>query len=191
MWREPSARLAAALCAAFVAASIVAGTAAAHGGGTPQLSDTAAGPYRLFVWTQPEPWRAGEAHLTVAVILPTASSTDGQGQPVMDAAVTVALAGPGGEALQVDAVPPALLSNPTYEADTRLPAAGPWQVTVEVAGQEGAGAAQFSVEVLPARTVNWALLAGGAVILVAIVGMAGLRARRSQPVPSPRDRRRA
>ena len=182
--RHWSATLVVGIWTALVAAGALDGTAAAHGGGTPQLSDVAAGPYRLFVWTQPEPWRAGEVHVTVAVILPAESGAGGVDRPVIDAAVTIGLTGPAGEDYQVDAAPPALLSNPTYEADARPPTSGPWQITVAVAGQEGAGGARFTVDVLPARTVNWALLAGGVAALVVITGAMVIYSRRTVAAPA-------
>src|SRR5690606_23754773 len=70
--------------------AITSGISSAHGGGTPQLSDVEAGPFRLFVWTSPEPWRAGgEAHVTVAV---TSLDDAGQTIPVDDASVAIELA---------------------------------------------------------------------------------------------------
>ncbi len=39
----------------------------AHGGGTPRLVNLVVEPYRLWLWTEPEPLRVGEAHFTIAV----------------------------------------------------------------------------------------------------------------------------
>lgn len=39
----------------------------AHGNGAPRLVNVVAGPYRLWVWSLPDPMRMGEAHLSVAV----------------------------------------------------------------------------------------------------------------------------
>ncbi|MEZ4620844.1 MAG: hypothetical protein R2867_35780 [Caldilineaceae bacterium] len=65
----------------------------AHGGGTPRLTDVAAGPYRVFTWTQPEPLRVGEVHLTIGLTHDAAhaiTATDSaMTQPVTDAAVIV------------------------------------------------------------------------------------------------------
>jgi hypothetical protein len=46
----------------------------AHGSGTPRLVNVAAGPYRLWVWSLPEPVRLGEMHLSVAVATPEATT---------------------------------------------------------------------------------------------------------------------
>ena len=42
----------------------------AHGGGTPRLTAEPVGPYSLFAWTEPEPMRAGDVHVTLAVTTP-------------------------------------------------------------------------------------------------------------------------
>lgn len=178
------ARLLAASVAVLIVLGVFAVSVDAHGGGTPRLSDVEAGPYRLFVWTQPEPWRVGEAHVTVAVTLPTedaaaAASGEELAQPVVDATVNIEFASPADVGvLQVEASAPTSAGSPTYEADTELAAAGAWQVTVSVMGQDGSGSASFVVDVLPARVVNWPLLIGGAAALVAIVGGMGMWSRR-------------
>ena len=70
---------------AILAATLWMRPAMGHGGGTPQLTDAEAGPYRLFAWTEPEPWRVGEVHLSVAVTLP---SPDGERSDRLEQAVT-------------------------------------------------------------------------------------------------------
>ena len=72
----------------------------------------------------------------------------------------------------------ALGGNISYEVDTVLPAAGIWQVAIAVNGAEGAGDATFQVEVLPSRTVNVWLLAGGALMVVVVLGFVGVVRRR-------------
>ena len=65
----------------------------AHGGGAPQITDAPAGPYRLFAWSSPDPWRTGTAaHITVAITLVDAA---GQITPVSDATVTAVLSAEG------------------------------------------------------------------------------------------------
>ena len=58
----------------------------AHGTGTPQLLNAPAGPYLLSVWTDPDPLRADEAHVVVAVVEP-----ETQEFIVSDVTVTVRL----------------------------------------------------------------------------------------------------
>lgn len=135
--------------------------AAAHGGGTPQLTAAPAGPYHLFAWTTPEPWRVGAAHTTVAVTQPDAAGRD---TPISGAAVTVLYAPADGAepALRVTAVEGSGAQAGFYEADADLPAAGEWQVTILVTGPAGSGEAGFVNSVLPAESgVNWWFIALG------------------------------
>jgi hypothetical protein len=150
--------LAAAICC-------IPSLAAAHGGGTPQITDLPAGPYRLFVWTSPDPWRA--------------ESADDQGQtfPVTGAAVRVGLAAADGSVQRVElaATPVSAVATGFYEADHPLPAAGPWEVSVQVEGEAGKGAVSFAVHAEPAAAVNWPLWIGAAVALLALAGILGTR----------------
>lgn len=160
----------------------------AHGGGTPQLTDAEAGPYRIFAWTEPEPWRAGEAHVSVMVTLAPLPGTEDDeraaanrlDEPVNDAEVAVAFAPVDAlsEAKTLPAELQALGGNISYEVDTVLPAAGIWQVAIAVNGAEGAGDAAFQVEVLPSRTVNVWLLVGGALMVVLVLSFVGVVRRR-------------
>jgi hypothetical protein len=143
--------------------SLLPTPAKAHGGGAPQLSDVAAGPYRLFVWTQPEPARPGEVHLTVAVTSPQQGATAKELETaVTDAHVEVQFAPIEqlAQAFWVTATQPSAATNFNYEADVELAQAGLWQVTVMVKGAEGDGSAYFELQVLPARGVSWPLIVG-------------------------------
>jgi hypothetical protein len=160
----------------------------AHGGGTPRLTNAEAGPYRLFAWTEPEPWRADEVHLTVVVTLPPpAGSVVDDGvvnnqldQPVNDAAVGVGFVSVENRDLSFEAVAElqALGNNTSYEVDSALPAAGLWQVEISVDGSDGQGQASFQIDVLPARRFNWPLLAGGGALLVLAVAVVGWTRRK-------------
>jgi hypothetical protein len=154
--------------------------ARAHGGGTPQLAGVVAGPYRLFAWTTPEPWRVGEVHTTIAVTQPDAAGRD---TPISGAQVTViyALADGAGAPIQVTATEGSGAQAGFYEADAALPASGVWQVTVQVIGPAGGGEASFVNSVLPAESgVNWWLVGAGAFVLALVVG-GWLVLRRSKP----------
>jgi hypothetical protein len=155
--------------------SVVAGPAAAHGGGEPQLSNAEAGPYRVSAWTEPNPIRAGQLHVTVAVSQAPEPGAD-QGDVVLDAAVQVRLepVGLAGEAVVAPATRENAVNKLLYEADMELPAEGRWQVTVEVAGPAGAGSAAFEIDALPSSTASglralpWPVWAGlGLMVLLA------------------------
>ncbi|NJN82761.1 MAG: hypothetical protein HC802_11110 [Caldilineaceae bacterium] len=173
----------------------------AHGGGTPQLTDVPVGGYRLFLWTQPEPWRAGEVHVSMIVTLPaetTAGSNDNAmanrqlATAVSDVAVKVHFAPIDNptEAITVIAEPQDLLNNVSFEADVELPAAGRWEMTVTLEGPEGSGSAQFGADVLASRSISWP--AAGLVLLVLVALLAGVgfwSRRRKAPMSTQRTRR--
>lgn len=155
--------------------AITSGISSAHGGGTPQLSDVEAGPFRLFVWTSPEPWRAGgEAHVTVAV---TSLDDAGQTIPVDDASVAIELAPADApeRAIVLAATPLAGAGAGFYEGDTSLAQAGEWQVSVKVTAAAGAGDAGFVYQVQPGSQINWLLWLGAALAVLAVVGYLGTR----------------
>ncbi|MFQ5576214.1 MAG: FixH family protein [Anaerolineae bacterium] len=150
----------------------------AHGGGAPQLVNAPAGPYRVSVWTQPDPLRAGEVHFTVAVTDPAA------GAPILDAGVTVTLTplSGSGAAISSPATHREAVNKIFYETDFELPAAGRWQVVVAVDGPRGRGQTDFEVDALPAAANRWRWWAGGllAALLTGAVGVAIARRTRRE-----------
>lgn len=161
-------------------------SAASHGGGTPRLTNEPVGPYRLFAWSSPEPLRAGEIHITFALIL----SPDGGkaidettlfndlDQVVTGADIEVAFIRIGQDVASAgtqDSNQISLLAQPSdinplyYEVDTLLPASGTWEVSVAVEGDLGKGTAMFVSEVNEARLVDWKIVGGvGAAFLFLI-----------------------
>jgi len=162
----------------------------AHGGGTPRLTGEPVGPYRLYAWSQPEPWRAGDVHLSLMLTRPAANATGDAGsqveEPVTDADLTVVYTpvDPPGAPLTVHATQQTVLDTPYYEADAVLPAAGRWTIAVQVVGPEGRGEADFAMTALPAQTLNWWLVGGAGGIVVIIVALMGLWSRAHQPAPA-------
>jgi hypothetical protein len=141
-----------------------AAPASAHGGGVPQLVQTASGPYHLYAWTNPNPARAGVVHVTVALTQPATQ------QPVLDANVQiVATPSEGSQPVLVQATHENAVIKTYYEADLDLPAAGTWQFTVSHSDAAGSGSASFDLDVLPA-TRNWRPIAIGAVLAVIALG---------------------
>ena len=147
----------------------------AHGGGEPQLTNAVAGPYRVSVWTQPEPMRVGRGHFSVAVSKPAVSSAaqNEAGAPVLDATIKLHVTSLVGDRR----MPVAIASRENavnklfYEADIELPTAGSWQVTIAVEGAHASGETFFQVEVLPPSSVNWMVWVGLMPIVMAAVGL--------------------
>jgi hypothetical protein len=157
-----------------MAALLPAAPLSAHGGGKQQLAGEPAGPYRLYVWTSPEPWRVGEAHTTVAV---TRLLSGGEETPATDLQVFVTY-NQGAQQKRIAAVEQVGAQAGYYEADNAVAAAGEWQVTIEVAGVEGAGMASFAEAVLPANQFNWWLIGGGVLLALLLLGYFGTRKAR-------------
>ncbi len=149
----------------------------AHGGGTPQLINAEAGPYWVSVWTDPDPIRVGEFHVTVAVseAPKPGSSTREAGDLVLDAAVLVRAepVSQNGETLVAAATRDNAVNKLFYESDLTLPAEGQWRVDVQVNGTAGAGNAGFDIEASSPSTfytllgLGWPLWAGLGLVLVA------------------------
>jgi hypothetical protein len=148
------------------------GVAWAHGGGVPQLTNAEAGPYWVSVWTQPDPLRVGEAHITVAVSEPSATSEaqtadSGRayreaGPPILDATVQVQFKplDRTGETLTALADHESAANKLFYEADLELPETGLWQVDITVEGPAGSGSASFEAQVSPPAAFDWTLIGG-------------------------------
>lgn len=155
----------------------------AHGGGTPQLVNQPVGPYWLSAWTSPDPPRVGQLHLTFGLAEPGEGRE--AGAPVLGATVRLRLQ----PAAAVAASPITTLATNEnaanrlfYEADVTVPAAGAWQVRIQVEGPDGQGTASFPLQVQPLQTTNWLLLGGGGVLLV--VALFALFTWRRQTPPS-------
>ncbi len=155
----------------------------AHGGGIPQLIGEVAGPYRIFAWTQPEPLRVGEFHLSIGVIKgeigDTASTDSADGaldEAVTDATVLIHLLPVAQDVagLTVPALLQEQLGRYYYEADATLPTPGEWRFTIDVSGPLGEGEAEFVSLVAAAREINWLLIGGAAFLLLCLLGLMGL-----------------
>jgi hypothetical protein len=152
----------------------------AHGTGTPQVLNAPAGPYLLSVWTDPDPLRADETHVVVAVLEPAT-----QEFIVSDVTVTVRLRSPADPTVEL------VETAGTDDTNRLLFAAefndrvtpGRWQVGVSAAGARGAGdEVTFEIEVTPARGFNWLWLGvgglGATVVVWLLASMRGATQRR-------------
>jgi hypothetical protein len=113
-------------------------------GGTLRLSERA-GPYRVSVFTSPEPLRVGAADVSVFV------QEAGSGAPVADVAVVLTLT-PGagnGPALSYQATADQAVNKLLRAAAVDWPAAGPWRIAVDVEGPRGTARCVVDVVVAP------------------------------------------
>lgn len=155
----------------------------AHGGGALQLSNAAAGPYLVSVWTQPDTLRIGALHITVAVSHPAPDSDNTAGEPVLGAVIRVVaqplLEGGGAPPLPIEvlATSDAALNKLYYEADFEVMQTGTWRFLIEVTGPDGSGTISFEKEVRPAVNVGWPVWAGIIGVLLLTGWLAQSRAR--------------
>jgi len=163
----------------------------AHGIGKPQALNAPAGPYALSIWTDPDPLRADEAHVVVAVLDPQT-----QEFIVGDAAVTVRLESAADPAQVVSVVAGTDSTNQLlYAAEFNdLVTPGRWRVAVSADGARGASeAVTFEVDIEPARGFNWLWVGlGGLGVALVLWVVASLRAgSTARVVARPPDRPRS
>ncbi len=144
--------------------------AQAHGIGTPQLLNVPSGPYLLSVWTDPDPLRADEAHVVVAVLEPATR------EPIVTGVeVTVRLEPQSGDGEAVSVTASTDETNRLFyaaEFNDRV-APGRWRVGVAVAGERGAGdEVTFEIAIEPARGFNWLWLGAGGLLLAVVLWLA-------------------
>ena len=168
------------LCVPLLLFSVL--SALAHGTGTPQLLNAPAGPYLLSVWTDPDPLRADETHVVVAVGEPATQEII-----VSDVTVTVrlrSLADPPVELVETAGTDDTNRLLFAAEFNGRV-TPGRWQVGVSAAGARGASdEVTFEIDIAPARGFNWLWLGvgglGAAVMLWLLASLRGGPQRRPQ-----------
>lgn len=120
----------------------------AHTEGKMQLASAPAGPYKVTVWTSPEPARVGELHVAMAVVQAEDAA------PVLDAKVLVKLqpvAG-AGPALTSSATNDDATNKFLYEAILEPAEVGMYEVMVAVSGAGGeSGEVSFELDLGPAE----------------------------------------
>lgn len=171
-------------------------TSFAHGGGEPRLTNAEVGPYRLYLWSLPEPPRVGDLHFSVAVTEPdtrtlVSDEDESLEAPILDADVKIVLkpVGNEGDPIMISATHDEAIFEMYYEADTQLLTAGKWQATVSVAGPEGEGNASFELDLLPARMVNWTLIVGAGIGIFTLIGLSRFGRQTKRTKHTGRNRR--
>src|SRR5262245_42446291 len=130
--------------------ALVAGAARADGGAI--RVQEVAGPFRITVWSAPEPLRAGPADLSVLVQRADDLS------PALDAEVELQLEGPlPGPPIVARATREQSTNGLLYAAPVALPAAGTWRLSAKV--RRGGDAVEVGGElpVAAARPRLWSL----------------------------------
>ena len=171
---------------------LLPGTLLAHGGiGVQHLNNVPAGPFRVYVWSDPEPPEVGEYHVTIALTENIEGDSTGlAGGPVLDASVTVELAHvDSGETLSALATHDDALNKLFYVASFEPARKGLWSVQVRILPpgcnepQNGADpqsgdsalpcdteqAVSFQDEILP-KAFPWRALLGGLLSILLILG---------------------
>jgi len=189
-------RLVVTLCAGLLIgllSSLLSATIAppvfAHGGGTPRLTSAPVGPYRLYAFTDPEPWRVGQTHVSLVVTKPTPDDNNNQLETaVTDVAITVTYVPMINNAVDtslapivVEALPQDFLGTFYYEAAPNLGRQGDWLINVDVSGPEGSGSQHFPMRTLPALALNWTLVGIGGAVFVVLLLLIALWSRSQQP----------
>jgi len=158
-------------------------TTRAHGVGTPRVLNAPSGPYLLSAWTDPDPLRADETHVVVAVLKP-----DTQEPIVTGVTVTVrftSLEDPTAAVAEVASTDDTNQLLYAAEFNDEL-TPGRWEVGVTPDGERGGGSeVTFEVTVEAARGFNWLWAgAGGLVVVLAawlVVSMRASETRRGRP----------
>lgn len=127
-----------------------------------QLAAVPAGPYKLTVWTWPEPPRTGENHISIALVLAEDAS------PVLDANINVEVMTTSGDIILSA---PATTENSEnkflYEVVMEIPQNGIYYVTIAVSGGDAAEV-DYQMEVFPDRVFNPLLLIPIAFVIVGV-----------------------
>ena len=137
----------------------------AHTEGQMQLAAAPAGPYKITVWTSPDPARVGEVHVAVAVTLADDAS------PVLDAEVSVLLNPLGdGSPISAPATTDKSENKFLYEAIVIVEEGGTYETIISIVGSDGArGEASFELEIESDSNGNWFLVVSAIIILAALL----------------------
>ena len=137
----------------------------AHSDGAMQLASAPAGPFKLTVWTWPDPARTGEVHISIALVLAEDAS------PVLDANVNVDMKSSSGD---VTLSAPAATENSEnkflYEVVMDVPKSGSYEITIAAIGSDNTGGeVTFQLEVVSKKAMNWLLLIPIAIVMAGVI----------------------
>lgn len=151
----------------------------AHTEGKMQLASAPAGPFKLTVWTSPDPAETGELHVAVAVVMAEDAS------PVLDADVTVQLApvNADGQTLSLPATAEDSENKFLYEAVFEPAAAGIYLVNLKVVAADGSiGESSFELQVTGNGGSDWLIVIP--IVLAVAAAVLLMLAWRNRPTAS-------
>lgn len=140
----------------------------AHGGGEIQIAFAPVGPYKMTLWLNPPNPQAGQVmHITVGVAAPPNDA------PMLDATVEIEIsdATSGELILTTEATTAASINRLFYETDFTIAEPGSYRVNTTVSASDGAGSAEFMLEVAPASTTNWLLIGLGGLGFIFLIAL--------------------
>jgi hypothetical protein len=153
------------LAAGLILLLLLPGTAFAHTEGVMQLASEPAGPYKLTVWTSPDPATTGEElHVAMAVVLAEDAS------PVLEADIQVRLTPvDGGPVISGAATIENSENKFLHEAILQVETQGDYLVAISVTGADGgSGQASFPLAVEGGGGLNWTLIVLVAIVVAAV-----------------------
>lgn len=160
------------------------GPAQAHTEGKMQLSAEPAGPFKMTVFTSPDPAVTGEIHVAALIYLAEDAS------PLLDANVTVEMKPleDNGPVQSSPAVLGEAENKLLFEAVLDITAPGPYLVTVTVEEGNGqSGEASFEMDVSSGDGFNWLVLIPIILIGLVVAVWAVNRNNRRQQSPGERE----
>lgn len=188
MSRRVVAPLVVAALVALLAGLLLPRAAEAHGIGTPQVLNVPAGPYMLSAWTDPNPLRADETHVVVAVIAPETRELIVSGVEVVVTMTSLADPAVVHERVAGRDFVNQLLYAAVFNNDVTE---GEWRVGIRANGDLGASdEVAFEVDVAGARGFDWLWIGFGGMAAV-VLGWLASSLRMETPVRATRSRRAA
>jgi hypothetical protein len=140
----------------------------AHAGvGTQQINNTDLGPYRIWVWSEPEPPIVGSYHVAVALTESLDNDPNGfAGEPILDRDVVVEMEHQAsGLLLIAQATHEDATNKLFYEAILAPEQTGMWEIRVIVQGPDGPVQASYTDEV-ESPAFPWMAVGGGVLALL-------------------------
>jgi len=179
-FRECLHHRAAALCLCGHCGMSSVQPAFAHTEGKMQLAAHPAGPFKMTVFTSPDPAAIGEIHVAALIFLAE------DARPVLDAEVTVTLESvdDGGTPLIVPANLGDAENKLLFEATINVEDPGEYIVTITAVDSEGgSGEASFELEVVSEGGFNWLYLIPVLVVVLIVAFWLISRSRRNISSP--------